>query len=325
MTWVARSSWSIGVTILTISLFVSTLTLGVNSIVWADNADIKAEVYSIHVQMFVSVARPACSLTITHQLAKIASLRTIEPAKCVRQRRVDLCINLGLGLVLPILVTGVFFYIVQGVRFSVVEGFGCMETVNVDVVELMLVQLWQIILPLVSILVYCPQIIYTFYRHARATNEFLSSNTAFSRAQYFRVLMLACVDAFITLPFGIANTVLLLRDAVEQNGGIPLYWGWAGNHENWAPTSFAYADAPPSSIAQARILFWESVVLGYATFALFGLTREARTTYRAAIRRVVALVLPTTPGKPEAERKLEGERSLSRMRQTEDVECHSIG
>jgi hypothetical protein len=40
-----RQSYNLGVTLLCAGLFLETLTYGINGIIWADNADVKAYIY----------------------------------------------------------------------------------------------------------------------------------------------------------------------------------------------------------------------------------------------------------------------------------------
>jgi hypothetical protein len=94
----AHERWNLGVLTLCFWLFIENLITGVSTIVWSDNADIKALVYCdigrrrfllikplglpstivTHVQMLTFIIKPACSLVITRRLSKIASLRVID-------------------------------------------------------------------------------------------------------------------------------------------------------------------------------------------------------------------------------------------------------
>ena len=93
-----RQSWNSGVAFLCFWLFWELLTLGIDAVIWSDNADVKLYVYCdigelikydhplviadshpvSHLQIFTSMVKPACTLVITRRLYKIASLRSIE-------------------------------------------------------------------------------------------------------------------------------------------------------------------------------------------------------------------------------------------------------
>jgi hypothetical protein len=97
-TRVSLQAWNLGVMALCICLFLENLTTGVNTVVWRDNADVKAYVYCdigssfiffgysvlsnsqlvSHLQIFTSIVKPACTLVITRRLYRIGSLCSIE-------------------------------------------------------------------------------------------------------------------------------------------------------------------------------------------------------------------------------------------------------
>jgi hypothetical protein len=94
-----RRSWNLGVSFLCFWLFWSTLTDGIDAVIWADNMDIKLYIWCdignhstlilkrrpytgfkvSHLQMIILVVKPACTLLITRRLYKIASFRSVEP------------------------------------------------------------------------------------------------------------------------------------------------------------------------------------------------------------------------------------------------------
>lgn len=96
---IVRQSWNFGVTLLVVLLCLQLLVDGINSIVWAYNADIKSYIYCdvgkqitislessndrnvliSHLQVFTYVGAPASSILITRRLYKIASRRSTVP------------------------------------------------------------------------------------------------------------------------------------------------------------------------------------------------------------------------------------------------------
>jgi hypothetical protein len=94
-----RKSWNLGVVFLCFWLFWEDLTLGINAIIWSNNAEIKLYVYCdigdllaslhlppidlrinsvTHLQVFAGIVKPGCTLIITRRLYKIASLRAVD-------------------------------------------------------------------------------------------------------------------------------------------------------------------------------------------------------------------------------------------------------
>ena len=59
-----------------------------------------------------------------------------------------------LNLVQVLMLTPVSDYIVQGSRFRVYTGFGCTNALDGSTLAILLLDLWPVILPLLSITVY---------------------------------------------------------------------------------------------------------------------------------------------------------------------------
>jgi hypothetical protein len=56
-------------------------------------------------------------------------------------------------------------YIAQGARFEVIEGLGCTNAINDDGLGILLVDSWQITIPLYAIIIYCCKLVaITFIR-----------------------------------------------------------------------------------------------------------------------------------------------------------------
>ncbi|KZV75247.1 fungal pheromone STE3G-protein-coupled receptor [Peniophora sp. CONT] len=285
MTTFVRQSWNLGVAFLCFWLPIETLILAVDTIVWADNADVKLYVYcdiATRIQIIGSIVRPMCTLIIARRLSLIASLRSVELTKG-KGRRLDIFLEWMLGLGIPLLVAGPFCklynYIVQETRFMVHEGFGCTSSEVPSVATILLVNLWSILPPLISITVYCPKIIRSFYLHGKEVNRFLRSNNSVSNTMYIRIILLASLDFLFTLPPNLTNLALEVSYSV-RNGGIPFYPGWHIIHTNWAP-EVVFNTPPIRALDQARIYFesWYPPVMAIVIFALFGLTTEARASY----------------------------------------------
>ncbi|VDC00863.1 unnamed protein product [Peniophora sp. CBMAI 1063] len=287
-----RQSWNLGVALLCFWLFLENLTGGIDAVIWSNNADIKLYVYCdivSHVQMITSVAKPMATLVITRRLYLITSLRSIESPKQAARRR-DIATEWMLGLGIPLLVGGPLYYVVQYSRFAVEEGFGCLNSIDGSILSILLINSWNLILPLVSITVYYPQTFRIFYRQSREVNHFLQSNTSVSRTNYFRVLALASIDILLTMPVGIATVVLAVEDSLAL-GPIPFYFGWTYDHTGpgWQPESYSYAEmVSDGTFNVANIYFtrWTSPVLAFAIFGLFGVTPEARASYWHIICKV---------------------------------------
>ncbi|VDB92185.1 unnamed protein product [Peniophora sp. CBMAI 1063] len=283
LTSFVRQSWNLGVVFLCFWLFFETLTLGINAIIWSHNADVKLYVYCdivSHLQIITSVVKPMATLIIARRLYLITSLRSIEPPTKVARSR-NLAIEWTLGFGVPLLVAGPLYYVVQGARFQVDEGWGCSDAPDQSILTVLLLNSWSVIPPLVSITMYYPHVARTFYHHNREINRFLQSNNSVTRPNYFRILALASIDILLTLPVGIATIVLTVKDNLSV-GHVPFYYGWTLDHTGWQPASFSYADivsTGPFNVVDFYFARWTSPVLAFVIFGLFGLTLEARVSY----------------------------------------------
>ncbi|KZV66427.1 STE3-domain-containing protein [Peniophora sp. CONT] len=290
LTSFVRQSWNLGVAFLCFWLFFENLTLGINAVIWSDNADIKLYVYCdivSRLQRITFVVKPMATLVITRRLYLIVRLRSVEsPDKNLR--RWNLVIDWTLGLVIPLIVAGPLYYVVQAYRFQVLEGFGCTSASSHSILDLLLLDSWSIIPPLISVLVYYPWVVWTYYRQKKSVNAFLRSTNSMSRTVYLRVIMVASIDVLLTLPAAIVNLVLEIVQGVELHV-LPFYPGWTVVHTDWSPPSVSYADLKAggtAGLAQSYFTQWTSPVLAFAIFGLFGLTTEARTSYWHILRTI---------------------------------------
>ena len=89
-----------------------------------------------------------------------------------------------LGLVIPVIVAGPFCeydgwhtcdaeradllgdYIVQGYRFEVIEGLGCENVPERSILTILLVHVWSVIPPLLSVSLYYREQLSTLFRYA---------------------------------------------------------------------------------------------------------------------------------------------------------------
>ncbi|KZV71166.1 STE3-domain-containing protein [Peniophora sp. CONT] len=149
-----RHNWNLGVTFLCFWLLLENVTNTVDAIVWSDNYDIKLYVYcdiDSRLRLLVYFVKPMATLIITRRLYLIVSLQSVEPPSKAAVR--TLCVTLMLDVCCPIL-TRYSDYINQSTRFEVIEGFGCTDSSDVSILEVLIEESWAVIPPLVSIIFY---------------------------------------------------------------------------------------------------------------------------------------------------------------------------
>ncbi|KZV68007.1 hypothetical protein PENSPDRAFT_754436 [Peniophora sp. CONT] len=278
-TSLVRQRWNLGVTFLCFWLMLELAMGSASLIIWSDNGDIKYYAFCdifTRVQMLSSIVKPVATFLISRRLYLIINLRSMAMPS-PRERRLDMLFEWTLGLIFPVIVAGPLYYIVQQSRFRVYEGFGCTGTGS-GVLGLLLLGVWTVVFPLLSVMVYYPAVFRSFYRQSRAINEFLQSNGSISHTNYQRILIIASIDIILTLPLGIVNFALNALPANTQG----FYPGWSYVHTDWEPVSISYAQIRESGTANVAWLYllpWVSPILAIAIFGLFGCTLEARATY----------------------------------------------
>jgi hypothetical protein len=213
-------------------------------------------------------------------------------------------------------------YIDQSARFAVIEGFGCNCNPAGGGIDLLFFQTWPILLPLISIFVYCrkslnpcgfilitmglAKIVYVFYRHNCETNEFLQSHISLNQHRYFRILALACIDLLLTLPLGVVNTTISIQEDIRNplpGHSFQFYHGWAVVHSHSAPIALSYSEAIGAGTWSRLGLYfglWTAPILAIIIFAFFGFTSEARATYWRGFRAVGRLFGWTPPAPKSA-------------------------
>ncbi|KAI0033859.1 GPCR fungal pheromone mating factor [Vararia minispora EC-137] len=269
-----RRSLNLGASMLCIWIALLDVIYGVNSILWADNKDLKAFMWCdivTHLQVFFSISKPACTLIITRRLY-LATKLEVDPPSSDKRRR-ELLFDLGLGIAWPVICASIFYYIVQDCRFLIVEGQGCRSSVWPSGVEVLLLSIWPVVFPLISSVFYCPCILWTFYRHAREADHALSSHPSLSRPAYNRILALGFIDILIMLPIGIVS--LIPNFPLPAAYGFPFvfYPGWAPIHADWAPVAVTVAELNLRSFwASWDMNFsrWANAAQGLFVFAVFG-------------------------------------------------------
>ncbi|VDB95537.1 unnamed protein product [Peniophora sp. CBMAI 1063] len=291
-----RQSWNLGVTFLCFWLLLENLSHAINAIIWSDDADIKLHGYCdivSRLQVFCSVLKPMSTLIITRRLYLIAHYLPME-VFCERKERWGRLVDWTLGLGIPAIVSGPLYYVVQNTRFVVIEGFGCTGGTTNSILTLLLIQVWFMIPPLLSAAFYYPSTIRIFYGQSRAFDRLLNSHDRWlpTRTNYLRVLALASIDIFLTLPLSITRFVLAVLSTTKMRPA-PFYPGWDVVHHDWTPVTISWAmlnDKGAPELAFVHYGFWISPIFAFAFFGLFGLTEGARTSYWRVFR-VAAAVL----------------------------------
>ncbi|KAH8114854.1 pheromone A receptor-domain-containing protein [Phellopilus nigrolimitatus] len=269
-------AWNVGTCSYMIWTAIACLNQFVNSIVWKDNAINWAPVWcdiSSRIIIATSVAIPAASLSITRRLYKISRVQAVVASQ--KERRREMAIDLSLVVGLPVLVMILYFF-VQGHRFDIFEEMGCFPVTLNTPPSYFLVWMWPLLLGLIS-MVYCVLTVSTFLKRRREMSQFLSSNSQITFSRYFRLMVLAMMDTFLTVP--LASFAIWLN-AVEST--ISPWHGLADAHFD-----FSAVDQIPAvlwrlskwTVLSFYLDRWFIIFCAAVFFAFFGFAEESRKNY----------------------------------------------
>jgi len=166
-------SWNVGVCSFATWVVVMAFTKAVDSIIWADNVENVAPVWCdivTRLEIGSNAAITIASLVIIRRLSIIT--RRCDPAS--EKRHISsLLVDLSLCLGAPILFI-LLSYVVQPIRFSIIEEIGCIGAgVNAGL-TILLVGGPPLIFCVISLALYSPRLIWVYVKH-REPDDLLAS------------------------------------------------------------------------------------------------------------------------------------------------------
>ncbi|WVQ83977.1 hypothetical protein IAT38_006122 [Cryptococcus sp. DSM 104549] len=259
-------------------LALANLASFVNTIVWADNYVDKSPVWcdiSSRISLLVGYAVPLCSLAQMRRLESVASTRRSVISGDARKRRI--WEEVVLCLILPVVLTALQ-YVVQGHRYDLIEGVGCVNPTYMSAPGLIIRFLIPTVVALTSIVFAALAVRWFLIRRLQFRTILASSDSRLSVGRYFRLIALAVADSTVVLVVVIYAVVHALSDSSTP---LRSYQSWADVHENFAQIS----QYPEELFASA----WPAVVMNvYAPilysilfFTFFGFGEEAVAEYIA--------------------------------------------
>ncbi|KAJ6470316.1 putative transmembrane pheromone receptor [Mycena sanguinolenta] len=277
-------AWNSGTCLFMIWTALSCLIAFINSVVWANSVADVAPVWcdiSTRLIVGISVAIPAASLCINRRLYKIASCQNGSVTQADKRRAV--LVDLAIGLGIPFLQMPLQF-IVQGHRFNIVENIGCYPTTYNVALAYPLGYLWPNIINVASGC-YAILTLRAFLQRRAQFSQFLSLNSGLTTTRYFRLMALASVELFISLP--IVTYALYLN---ISHSPIEPWISWSNVHADFStvlqvPAIIWRADR--HSQASVELTRWTGVIGALVFFAFFGFAAEARKHYRLAFCAIV--------------------------------------
>ncbi|TFK87807.1 fungal pheromone STE3G-protein-coupled receptor [Polyporus arcularius HHB13444] len=272
-------AWNSGTCYFIFWTFLGCLNQLVNSIVWRNNALNVAPIWcdiSTRIIIAASVGIPAASLSINRRLYLISRCRAATVT--IRDKRRAIFVDSMICLVFPLIYL-VMEYVVQGHRFNIFEQLGCYPAVYNVLPAYFLVNMWPVLIGLVSA-VYCFLSLKNLASRRAAFREYLTSGTSLTGSRYLRLMALAMTDILLDTPLGIYE---IYSNAIA--GPIQPWISWEDTHFD-----FSHVEQFPAVIWRGEPLLniplelsrWLIVVCALVFFAFFGFAEEARRNYRAA-------------------------------------------
>ncbi|KAJ3541588.1 hypothetical protein NM688_g6064 [Phlebia brevispora] len=246
----------------------------------------------IHVQPIGIVV---ASALINYRLYRIAQMSKVFTTRA--DRRHAGIIDLVIGLGVPAIFMGLYWF-VQGHRFDIVEGIGCLPTTPNTTVLLYTFAIWPLIILMISGSFggeYKPTLslpsfslqprlhpvitIRSFLMHRRDTEFLGSQTTSLTSYRYFRLMLFASLDVAFLLPLDAYFLYLGLQQPFYPWRGLEdlhFQFSFVGQFPVFAWRSSQI------SIYQIMLIPCTTIAASFTFFAFFGLAKESRVHYREA-------------------------------------------
>lgn len=272
-------AWNSGTCYYMMWAAVACLNQFVNSIVWHKNALNLAPVWcdiSSRIIVASSVGIPAASLCIQMRLFNIAQLQTVSVSRADKFRAI--LKDTLICVVFP-MVYLVFYYIVQGHRFDVYEDVGCQPTVYDTLPSFFLVDIWPVIIGLIS-MVFCALSLRLFIKRRAQFTRLMASNSPVTINRYLRLMAMAFTEMLLTVPLGAYSIYL---NATEHE--VQPWISWTNVHYGFSrvgqvPAVVWHLDHV--TVVAIELSRWSLPFCAILFFLFFGFAEEARRHYKLA-------------------------------------------
>jgi pheromone a factor receptor len=279
-------AWNTGTCLYMIWTALGLINSFANSIIWNHTAINLAPHwcdFSVRIGIAVQVAIPACSLCINRRLYHIASIRTVTVSRSEKRRAI--LVDLAIGLGIPLLAIPCQ-YVVEGHRFDIYEGIGCLSETYFTPLAIPLWAALPLIIGCVS-LVYSVLSIRAFLERRKQFNELLSGSNNLNSSRYLRLMILASMEILFTVPI----SAFFLHLNVAH--GLRPWKGWADTHSNFSRVieypAIIWTNLP-YLLTAFELYRWLLVFCAFLFFGFFGFADEARKNYRRAFDSVAKSV-----------------------------------
>ncbi|KAI1622597.1 pheromone A receptor-domain-containing protein [Exophiala viscosa] len=194
---------------------------------------------------------------------------TVSITPSLRERRINLAIELFNCILAPAFVMGTH-YLIQQKRYYIRPISGCTPSVDWSWLSVLLMSLWPLLLCLAAT-VYCAIATLRLWRHRKEMSDVLGGR----RSGDIRLYALACVILVVYFPFTlVAFAGTLFRRMHKYSWGYIHPPGWADD------IVYQVQGVQPSFDR------WAQIVTGYIIFGFLGLGHDAKQMYRSWLVRL---------------------------------------
>ncbi|KAG9217556.1 hypothetical protein CCMSSC00406_0008483 [Pleurotus cornucopiae] len=269
-------------------LFLSNLTFGINSIIWADNVLDVATIWCdivTKLQIGANLGLPMCCLCLCIHLERIASVR--EARTTFEQKRWRMVFDLSMCWGLPMIYMALH-YVVQGHRFDIVQYFGCRPSTYVSLPAVFLVWVPPLTAAVLTFIYASIALHHFFRRRIIFTRHLQNSNSGLTASRYFRLMAMAVVQMFWTIIVTSLNMWFTCRS------GLRPWTGWADVHYNFSRIGmFPALLIPEFALRWTFILWWMLPATSVIFVAFFAFGHDAAREYRACVSWIKGTIFRT--------------------------------
>ncbi|TEB19609.1 STE3-domain-containing protein [Coprinellus micaceus] len=256
--------------------FVSNLIFGVNAAVWADNVEIRAEIWcdiSSKLVIGANIGLPSACLCVAVYLEQVASLRRATHSLADKRRRQWFEGFMGFGMPIVFMALHV---IVQGHRYDIIEGYGCRPTTYYSIPSIFIVYIPPLLMALGCLVFSGLAIRHFIVRRLTFAAHLQQSNSALTASRYLRLIAMAVAQMFGVV--GITSYTLWFATIA-----VPLrpWTSWDDVHSDFWRVDVFLARFYPQPVERAFYGMWMVVPLSTFVFvAFFSFGRDAVDEYR---------------------------------------------
>jgi len=279
-------SWNTGTCLFMLWGSLACMNTFINSVIWNKNVMDVAPVWcdiSTRITLATNIGIPVASLCINRRLYHISSLKSARITEAEKRRGVFVDLAIGLGLPLFLLP---LTYITQARRYDIAEQVGCLPAIYNSFLAYMFIWCPPLVIGIISAF-YCGSTIRSFNKRRTQFKASLSNNNVNS-GRYFRLMGLASLDLFCTIP--IASYIIV---QATQNGGYQPWISWKVTHAGFdqpiqIPAIVWRND--PTARANLELSRGLNIACALVFFLFFGFAEEARKNYLSVYSSVAKRV-----------------------------------